>query len=204
MFAAAGVADGTPGIERINFIGHRYYIDKLRANGQLPRGSSIGFISSAAGMAWELHLGTIREFFAITDWDDAVKWTVDNNSAHYLFTKMAVCAYVSVNAMAFLKDGIRINAICPGPTDTPLAQANKETWLGFAADYRAEVGVEASTPMEQAYPLVFLCSDAARAITGQVLVSDEGYFTAGVTDTFEPGAMISKFLTGRLDPTKMG
>ena len=51
---------------------------------------------------------------------------------------------------------------------------------------------------------MFLCSDAARAITGQVLVSDEGYFTAGVTDTFEPGAMISKFLTGRLDPTKMG
>ena len=25
--------------------------------------------------------------------------------------------------MAYLKEGIRINAICPGPTDTPLAQA---------------------------------------------------------------------------------
>ena len=34
-------------------------------------------------------------------------------------------------------------------------------WLGFGADYRDEVGVEASTPLEQAYPLVFLCSDAA-------------------------------------------
>ncbi len=61
--------------------------------------------------------------------------------------------------MSFLKQGIRINAICPGPTDTPLAQANKEMWLGFGADYRAEVGVEAATPLEQAYPLVFLCSD---------------------------------------------
>ena len=65
-------------------------------------------------------------------------------------------------AFRFLKQGIRINAICPGPTDTPLAQANKEMWLGFGADYRAEAGIEASTPLEQAYPLVFLCSDAAR------------------------------------------
>ena len=65
-------------------------------------------------------------------------------------------------AFPLLKRGIRINAICPGPTDTPLAQANKEMWLGFGADYRAEVGVEASTPLEQAYPLVFLCSDGGR------------------------------------------
>ena len=42
-----------------------------------------------------------------------------------------------------LKRGIRINAICPGPTDTPLAQANKDAWLGFGADYRAELGIEA-------------------------------------------------------------
>ena len=42
----------------------------------------------------------------------------------------------------------------------------RSMWLGFGADYRAEVGVEAATPLEQAYPLVFLCSDAAGAITG--------------------------------------
>src|SRR5690349_1822422 len=29
LFSCAGVADGTPGIERINFIGHRYMIDRL-------------------------------------------------------------------------------------------------------------------------------------------------------------------------------
>ena len=78
-----------------------------------------------------------------------------------MWSKQAICAYVAREAMSFLKQGIRINAICPGPTDTPLAQANKDMWLGFGADYRAEVGVEAATPLEQAYPLVFLCSDAA-------------------------------------------
>src|SRR5918994_3218912 len=30
LFSCAGVADGTPGIERINFIGHRHLIDRLR------------------------------------------------------------------------------------------------------------------------------------------------------------------------------
>src|SRR5690348_12270012 len=49
LFACAGIADGE-GIERINFIGHRYLIERLRANDMLPRGSAIAFISSAAGL----------------------------------------------------------------------------------------------------------------------------------------------------------
>src|SRR5262245_22025928 len=46
LFSCAGVADGTPGIEKINFIGHRYLIDQLLAADALPRGSAIGMISS--------------------------------------------------------------------------------------------------------------------------------------------------------------
>src|ERR1700724_3907725 len=37
LFSCAGVADGTPGIEKINFIGHRYLIDLLVGGGVLPR-----------------------------------------------------------------------------------------------------------------------------------------------------------------------
>jgi NAD(P)-dependent dehydrogenase (short-subunit alcohol dehydrogenase family) len=99
--------------------------------------------------------------------------------------------------MSFLEQGVRINAICPGPTDTPLAQANKETWLGFGADYRAEVGIEASTPLEQAYPLVFLCSDAAGAITGTTMITDAGYFSAGMTGSFPGATFIVNLLLGR-------
>src|SRR3990170_2369882 len=53
LFSCAGVADGTPGIERINFIGHRHLIDRALADDLLPRGSAIGLISSAAGLGWE-------------------------------------------------------------------------------------------------------------------------------------------------------
>jgi NAD(P)-dependent dehydrogenase (short-subunit alcohol dehydrogenase family) len=198
VFSCAGVADGTPGIEKINFIGHRYLINLLLERGWLTRGAAIGFISSAAGLGWEASLPLLKEYLAITDFDEASKWAHDHNHADYFWSKQAICAYVASEAMSFLKQGIRINGICPGPTDTPLAQANKEMWLGFGADYREEVGVDAATPLEQAYPLVFLCSDAASAITGITMVTDSGYFSAAVTEAFPDATPIANFLLGRL------
>jgi NAD(P)-dependent dehydrogenase (short-subunit alcohol dehydrogenase family) len=197
LFSCAGVADGTPGIEKINFIGHRHLIDRLLAADLLPAGSAIGFISSAAGLGWEANLERIRELLATPDFDSAVDWIATNGGADYMSTKQAMCAYVASQALPMLKRGIRINAICPGPTDTPLAQANKEMWLGFGADYRAEVGIEASTPLEQAYPLVFLCSSAAGSINGVTVITDDGYFAAGVTETFPDATPAVNFLLGR-------
>src|SRR4051795_13718256 len=48
LFSCAGVADGTPNLPIINFIGHRHFIDRALAADMLPRGSAIGMISSAA------------------------------------------------------------------------------------------------------------------------------------------------------------
>jgi NAD(P)-dependent dehydrogenase (short-subunit alcohol dehydrogenase family) len=105
---------------------------------------------------------------------------------------------VARQAYPFLKQGIRINAICPGPTDTPLAQANKDLWLAFGADYRGDLGIEASTPLEQAYPLVFLCSDAATALNGIILISDAGYISSGLTGSYPAATDIARFLTGKM------
>jgi len=197
LFSCAGVADGTPGIERINFIGHRHVIDLLLAGGMLGRGSAIGFISSAAGLGWESNLPLLKEYLDIADFDTAVRWAEEHGKADYFWSKQAICAYVAREALPLLKQGIRINAICPGPTDTPLARANEDVWLGFGADYRANVGVEAATPLEQAYPLVFLCSDGASAITGTTVISDAGYFSAAITESFPAATPIANFLLGR-------
>jgi NAD(P)-dependent dehydrogenase (short-subunit alcohol dehydrogenase family) len=194
LFSCAGVADGTPGIERINFIGHRHMIDRLLAGDMLPRGSAIGMISSAAGLGWENSLPEVLEYLDVTDFDEAAKWAQDHGKADYMFSKKAINGYVAREAFGLLKKGIRINAILPGPTDTPLAQANKEMWLGFGADYRSEVGIEASTPLEQAYPLVFLCSDAAAGVTGITMVTDAGYVAAGVTGSFPDASPAVEFL----------
>lgn len=196
LFSCAGVADGTPGIERINFIGHRHLIDRMVDAGALAAGSAIGFISSAAGLGWERNLAELKEWIAISDFDRATKWAEEHSKCDYFSTKQAICAYVASQSMDFLKRGIRINAICPGPTDTPLAQANKEMWLGFGADYRADLGIEASTALEQAYPLLFLCSDAGRAIAGITMVTDAGYFAAGITEAYPAATPAVNFLRG--------
>ncbi len=159
LLACAGVADGTPGIERINFIGHRHLIDTMMAGGMLARGGAIGFISSAAGLGWEANLPLLQELLDTPDFDSAVAWVEEHGKADYMSMKQAMCAYVARQAYSFLKQGIRINAICPGPTETPLAIANKETWLTFGADYRddgrrgcvdtARAGLPAAVPVQR-------------------------------------------------------
>jgi NAD(P)-dependent dehydrogenase (short-subunit alcohol dehydrogenase family) len=199
LMNCAGVADGTPGIEKINFAGHRHLIERTLAGGMLPRGSAIGFISSAAGLGWEASWDQVKEYLDTPDFDSASAWANEHGWADYFHSKQAVCGYVARQAYPFLKDhGIRINAICPGPTDTPLARANEEMWLGFGADFRAEAGIEASTPLEQAYALVFLCSDAGAAISGITLISDVGYISSGITDSYPPAAPAAQFLLGRM------
>ena len=199
LMACAGVADGTPGIEKINFAGHRHLIERMLKGGMLPRGAAIGFISSAAGLGWEASWDMVKEYLDTPDFDSASAWANEHGWADYYHSKQAVCGYVARQAYPFLKEhGIRINAICPGPTDTPLARANEEMWLGFGADYRADTGIEASSPLEQAYPLVFLCSEAGAAISGITLVSDVGYISSGITESYPPAAAAAGFLLGRM------
>lgn len=197
VLATAGVADGYPGIERVNFLGHRRLLERLLSADLLPRGSAIGFISSAAGLGWESNIPLLQEYLAIADFHEASNWAVEHNKADYMFSKQAVCAYVATQAMPLRKQGIRINAICPGPTDTPLSRANAERWLGFGSDYRAAVGIEPAQPIEQASPLLFLCSDAASAISGITLTADSGYFSSGISGSFPAATPTVNYMLGR-------
>ena len=154
-------------------------------------------ISSTAGLGWRTNMELVKEYLATADFDAAVR--VDRGApqrADYMFSKQAINVYVASQAFPFLAKGIRINAILPGPTDTPLARANAEVWLGFGTDYRGETGIEASQPDEQAGPLAFLCSDAARYITGEVMIVDAGYTSSGITGTFESAVGVIQFMEG--------
>lgn len=121
VFAAAGVADG-PDVMRVNFIGHRHLIERMLANGYLPRGSAICFISSVGGIGWENDLPRVQEFVATPDYESADAWVSAHEPEgiiHYGFSKQAINAYVAWQVFALLAQGIRINAICPGPTTLP-------------------------------------------------------------------------------------
>jgi NAD(P)-dependent dehydrogenase (short-subunit alcohol dehydrogenase family) len=201
LFSAAGVADGTPGLMKINFIAHRHIIDSLVASGALGRGSAICMISSAAGLGWETESEAVGKVLDTPDYESAAALFEAEDFAwrdNYMFSKQVMCTYVARQAYPLISKGIRINAICPGPTDTPLARANADMWLGFGADWREATGTEYGTPEEMGDTMAFLNSNAARGIAGVTLIVDGGYMMSSLAGSFTQGTDVAKFLFGRL------
>src|SRR6478752_6519628 len=60
--------------EKINFIGHRHFIDRAIEKGYLGRGSAIGMISSTAGLGWRTNMELVQEYLATPDFDAAAAW----------------------------------------------------------------------------------------------------------------------------------
>jgi NAD(P)-dependent dehydrogenase (short-subunit alcohol dehydrogenase family) len=198
VFSAAGVADGTEGIERINFISHRHIIETLVADGRLGRGGAVCMISSASGIGWETNLPQLREFNAIADFDEAVQWIGEHpGTASYTFTKQALNFYVAWRSFSLLRAGIRINAILPGPTDTPLARSNADLWLGFAQGYRDATGTDHLTPRQMAETMAFLNSDAASGISGVSLLVDTGHIASSIAGSYEADQALVQLMLGR-------
>jgi NAD(P)-dependent dehydrogenase (short-subunit alcohol dehydrogenase family) len=193
VFSAAGMAAG-PGVMRVNFIAHRHLIEKLAGEGTLGAGSAVCLISSAAGLGWMNHLPLLVEFLDTPDFAAADAWIEQHEGTNtYTFSKQAVNAYVARAAYPLMSQGIRINAICPGPTDTPLARANN--WLsGFGADYREAVGSEPLDADQMGTIMAFLNSPAARGISGVNILVDNGHLMASMGGSWAAGKPVVDFL----------
>jgi NAD(P)-dependent dehydrogenase (short-subunit alcohol dehydrogenase family) len=199
VFSAAGVADGTPGIMKINFIAHRHIIESLVNDGRLGRGGAACMISSVAGLGWEGNLAQCLDFLETKDYESAVAWVEAHEGTDgYGFSKQAMNAYVASAAYPMLTKGVRINAICPGPTDTPLARANADLWLTFGQDYRDATGAKTLTPDQMGDAMVFLNSDAASGISGVNLLVDSGHVMSSLTGSYAPGKPLMDMLMGRM------
>jgi NAD(P)-dependent dehydrogenase (short-subunit alcohol dehydrogenase family) len=200
VFAAAGIADG-PDLMRVNFIGHRHLIERLMSDDVLRAGSAVCFISSVAGMGWENDLDRVQEFLSTPDYRSANDWITSREAdgfIHYGFSKQAINAYVAWQGYHFLKKGVRINAVCPGPTDTPLGRANADLWLAFAQDYRDSTGSSLLQPEQIGNAMILLNSAAASGINGITLIVDSGHAMSSLTGSFAPGKPIMDLITGRV------
>jgi NAD(P)-dependent dehydrogenase (short-subunit alcohol dehydrogenase family) len=92
----------------------------------------------------------------------------------YVATKHGVIGLTRSAALRYAKEGIRVNAVCPGVVDTPMVEA-----ISSVPQYRA--AIEAMTPMgrmaqpeEIAGAVLWLCSEQASFVTGHPLVIDGG------------------------------
>jgi len=101
-------------------------------------------------------------------------------SAPYVASKHGVVGLTKAAALDYAKAGIRVNAICPGVTRTPLLDA----LIGGEAELEAQiVGVHPigriAKPEEIAEVAVWLCSDKASFVTGHAMAVDGGLVASG-------------------------
>lgn len=120
-------------------------------------GGAVVNISSVAGMRW-----------------------VGKDQVAYAAAKAGLIQFNKVTAVAFARQGVRLNCVVPGLMLTPLVQRLAERY--GARDYEAMVARRhAQVPMgrmgdawDVAHAALFLASDEARYITGTEIVVDGG------------------------------
>ncbi|MGB3722009.1 MAG: SDR family NAD(P)-dependent oxidoreductase [Pacificimonas sp.] len=98
-------------------------------------------------------------------------------AAAYCASKAGQLALTTSASAELASQGIRVNLVCPGVTDTPLHHEIKGS-LGT----EAFEGMKAQThqrrfgePVEIARAIAFLCSDEASFVTGSTLTADGGF-----------------------------
>ena len=98
-------------------------------------------------------------------------------SAAYMASKAGVEALTKSVALQVARQGIRVNAICPGIIQTPLSLAQKDGSQAaeFFARFAARIPLgRVGQPADVAAVVAFLASDQARQITGAALLIDGG------------------------------
>jgi len=97
----------------------------------------------------------------------------------YSASKHAVVGLTKSAALEYIRKGIRINAVCPGFTDTPMMQRAMKEQPTYTQRLIERVPARRmGTPEEVAAAILYLCSDQAGFVTGHTLVLDGG-ITAG-------------------------
>jgi NAD(P)-dependent dehydrogenase (short-subunit alcohol dehydrogenase family) len=114
--------------------------------------------------------GSIINFSSITAVRGFAQW------GEYAATKGAIIALTQTAAVEFGPRRIRVNCICPGIIDTPMAMSEAPDMVRKNAAVFSLLG-RIGQPEELASVVHFLASDDASYITGQTLTVDGGWST---------------------------
>lgn len=177
----ANVAGGSPLAPpaealAVNFLGPRSLTQALIPN--LAEGAAIVNIGSLSAAGWEEEAAAIRAALAL-DWDDLpafpARWGLDRvRGRAERLAKGAIAAWTAESRWAWADRGIRINAVAPGPVETPLL-GDTLAVLGPAGAEAARAPGRPGRPADVAPLVALLLSDLTRWLTGVTLPADGGY-----------------------------
>ena len=167
---------------KIDFISNKYICEKILAS-RMKAGDAIAFITSAAGFGFERE-GNRKWTEPVIDaegWDGAVAalealpFALFPGTMGYPYSKLAMNLYVAKLQANFASKGIRVNAVLPAPTNTGLI-GEFTAMAGGEENLLANSGMakRLATPEEMAEPTVFLVSDMARFVSGELMFVDYG------------------------------
>ena len=166
----AGVPGTWPAVDvlNVNFLGMRHLVRGMLD--QLNPGGSAVVVASTAGMLWQHRIAILDKLLAVDTVPDLQAW-VDAEGASYpaynLSKEAAVLVVKRLATHAWTNNGIRINAVSPGPVETAILP-DFESTMGkeFLDSVSATVGRHAR--VEDIVPVIaFLSSPAAGWVIGQ-------------------------------------
>ena len=104
------------------------------------------------------------------------------NAAHYAAAKAGIVGFTKSLAMEAAPEGIRVNAVAPGPIDTALLRgdATEEEFAAHAQDRLKGIPMgRIGVPEDLVGPCLFLLGEMSRYVTGQTLHVNGGGFLLG-------------------------
>lgn len=176
LLNVAGVPGTAPAdvVMKVNSFAVRHLTENLL--GQLKQGGNVVVVSSTAGFQWEKRLEVIKELLATDTYEEAVAWWAANpqEGNAYNFSKEVSTVYTMTMGLALSEMGMRINAVLPGPVETPILADFEESMGKDTLDGLKELLGRHATPDDIAEAILFLASDEARWINGHPLIVDGG------------------------------